>query len=181
MVYIFIYDYLGEAIHGWPFWKVPIFDTISSTEWRMWAWQIRTTPTIISISEVNYSLGAIRLYFAVHYRFVRLNFIRSGKTAFYGLICQLQTNAVLLLARVFIRWLLTTFHQIFYPRFFCYWELWPNSAYASDRNLTICGLHSLIPLKHPSLSKMLYYELNKYICIHEFLVVSHWSLTCRRR
>lgn len=23
---------------------------------------------------------------------------------------------------------------------------------------------------------MLYYELNKYICIHEFSIVSHWSL-----
>lgn len=34
-----------------------------------------------------------------------------------------------------------------------YWELWTSSVSPSDRNLSICGLHSLIPLNYPSPSK----------------------------
>lgn len=73
---------------------------------------------------------------------------------------------------------------IFFIKYFTpgllYGELWINSISPSDRNLSICGLHNLIPLKYPSPSKMLYYELNKYIRIDEFLIVSHWSLNWRK-
>lgn len=69
------------------------------------------------------------------------------QTAFYGVVCQLQTYAVLLLlARLFIRLLLDYFLSNALPHDCLYWELWTNSVSASDRNMSICGLHSLIPL-----------------------------------
>lgn len=143
----------------------------------MWGWQMRTTSTFILIPEANCSLRAIGLYF-VYYRLARLTAIRSGETAFYSLVCQLQTYAMLLFsARIFIRLLLDYFLSNILSQACLYWELWTSSVSPSDRNLSICGLHSLIPLKkYPSPFKTLYYELNKYICIHEFLIVSHWSL-----
>uniref|UniRef100_A0A8C9E7N7 Uncharacterized protein n=1 Tax=Phocoena sinus TaxID=42100 RepID=A0A8C9E7N7_PHOSS len=128
---------------------------------------MRTTSTFILIPEANCSLRAIGLYF-VYYRLARLTAIRSGETAFYSLVCQLQTYAMLLFsARIFIRLLLDYFLSNILSQACLYWELWTSSVSPSDRNLSICGLHSLIPLKkNPSPFKMLYYELNKYICIH---------------
>ena len=133
---------------------VQIFDTISSTEWRMWGWQMRTSPTLISIPEANCSLTAIGLYLAVYFGLARLTAIRSGETAFYSLICQLQTYAMsLLLARIFIGLLLDYFLSNILSQACLPWELWTNSVSPSDKNLSICGLHSLIPLKYPSPSK----------------------------
>lgn len=118
------------------------------------------------------------LYLAVLLQVGQLTAIRSGKTAFYGLVGHLQTySLLLLLARIFIRLMSDYFLSNILTQACLYWELWTNSVSSSDRNLSIGRLlHSLIPLKYPSPSKMLYYELNKYICIHEFLIVSHWSL-----
>lgn len=82
---------------------------------------MRTTPTIISIPEANCSLRTIGLYLVVYYRLARLTAIRSGETAFYSLVCQLQTYAVCCCH--WLEYLLddcwTIFYQIFYPRLVC--------------------------------------------------------------
>lgn len=110
---------------------------------------MRTSPTLISIPEANCSLIAIALYLAVYFRLARLTAIRSGETAFYSLICQLQTYAMSLLARIFIGLLLDYFLSNILSQACLPWELWTNSVSPSDKNLSICGLHSLIPLKYP--------------------------------
>lgn len=67
-------------------------------------------PHLLVAPEANSSLRAIGLYLAVYYKLARFIAIRSGKTAFYGVVCQLQKYAVLLLlARIFIRLLLNYF------------------------------------------------------------------------
>ena len=108
-------------------------------------------PTAASQYKYNTAIG---LYLAVYFRLARLTAIRSGETAFYSLICQLQTYAMsLLLARIFIGLLLDYFLSNVLSHACLPWELRTNSVSPSDRNLSICGLHSLIPLKYPSPSK----------------------------
>lgn len=85
-------------------------------------------PQLFVAPEANSSLRATGLYLAVHYKLARLTAIRSGKTAFYGVVCQLQKYAVLLLlARIFIRLLLDYFLSNALPQACLYWELWTNS------------------------------------------------------
>lgn len=104
-------------------------------------------PQLFVAPEANSSLRATGLYLAVHNKLARLTAIRSGKTAFYGVVCQLQRYAVLLLlARIFIRLLLDYFLSNALPQACLYWELWTNSVSPSNRNMSICGLHSLTPL-----------------------------------
>lgn len=104
-------------------------------------------PQLFVAPEANSSLRATGLYLAVHYKLARLTAIRSGKTAFYGVVCQLQRYAVLLLlARIFIRLLLDYFLSNALPQACLYWELWTNSVSPSNGNMSICGLHSLTPL-----------------------------------
>lgn len=101
-------------------------------------------PHLFVAPEANSSLRAIGLCLAVYYKLARFIAIRSGKTAFYGVVCQLQKYAVLLLlARIFIRLLLDYFLSNALPQACLYWELWTNSVSPSNRNMSICGLHSL--------------------------------------
>lgn len=111
-------------------------------------------PHLFVAPEANSSLRAIGLCLAVYYKLARFITIRSGKTAFYGVVCQLQKYAVLLLlARIFIRLLLDYFLSNALPQACLYWELWTNSVSPSNRNMSICGLHSLTLSKDPNPSK----------------------------
>lgn len=111
-------------------------------------------PHLFVAPEANSSLRAVGLCLAVYYKLARFLAIRSGKTAFYGVVCQLQKYAVLLLlARIFIRLLLDYFLSNALPQACLYWELWTNSVSPSNRNMSICGLHSLTLSKDPNPSK----------------------------
>lgn len=128
-----------------------LFDKLTSNIWYAFLHRlekvrlIRTTPTLILIPEAICTLRAMGLYLAVCYRVIRLTATRSGKTAFYGLICWLQTYAVLLRSRIFIRLRLDYFLTNALPQAYLYWELWTNSISPSDKSE-----HLQITQPHPS-------------------------------
>lgn len=150
----------GLHIYIWlPGWSNPWMDfLISSNIWYHFLYRMEN----VRLTDKNHSHAYFHswsqlqpwshwLYLAVYYRLARLTAIRAGETAFYGLVCQLQTYTVLLLlARIFIRLLSDYFLSNILSQTCLYWELWTNSVSPSDGNLSICGLHSLILLKYPS-------------------------------